>query len=31
LFHIPSGGADARITLLGATQQLMTAVALGAQ
>ena len=31
LFHIPSGGAEARITLLGATQQLMTAVALGAQ
>ena len=30
LFHIPSGGANARITLLGATQQLMTAVALGA-
>jgi hypothetical protein len=31
LFHIPSGGSEARITLLGATQQLMTAVALGAQ
>jgi hypothetical protein len=31
LFHIPSGGAEARITLLGATQQLMTAIALGAQ
>ena len=31
LFHIPAGGADTRITLLGATQQLMTAVALGAQ
>lgn len=31
LFHIPAGGADSRITLLGATQQLMTAVALGAQ
>lgn len=31
LFHIPAGGADQRITLLGATQQLMTAVALGAQ
>ena len=31
LFHIPSGGAEQRITLLGATQQLMTAVALGAQ
>jgi len=31
LFHIPSGGVEARITLLGATQQLMTAVALGAQ
>jgi hypothetical protein len=31
LFHIPAGGSEARISLLGATQQLMTAVALGAQ
>ncbi|HEY7854118.1 MAG TPA: hypothetical protein VIB80_03265 [Aquiluna sp.] len=31
LFHIPVGGSDSRISLLGATQQLMTAVALGAQ
>jgi hypothetical protein len=31
LFHIPAAGSDNLITLLGATQQLMTAVALGAQ
>lgn len=31
LFHIPAAGSDSRISLLGATQQLMTAVALGAQ
>lgn len=31
LFHIPAAGSDQRITLLGATQQLLTAVALGAQ
>ena len=31
LFHIPAAGAESRIKLLGATQQLMTAVALGAQ
>ena len=31
LFHIPAAGSDSRIKLLGATQQLMTAVALGAQ
>lgn len=31
LFHIPAAGSESRITLLGATQQLMTAVSLGAQ
>jgi hypothetical protein len=31
LFHIPAAGSESRIKLLGATQQLMTAVALGAQ
>ncbi len=31
LFHIPAAGSESRISLLGATQQLMTAVALGAQ
>ena len=31
LFHIPAAGSDNLITLLGATQQLLTAVALGAQ
>jgi hypothetical protein len=31
LFHIPASGSGTRISLLGATQQLMTAVALGAQ
>lgn len=31
LFHIPAAGSQNLITLLGATQQLMTAVALGAQ
>jgi hypothetical protein len=31
LFHIPAAGSDNLITLLGATQQLMTAEALGAQ
>ena len=31
LFHIPAAGSEARVRLLGATQQLLTAVALGAQ
>jgi hypothetical protein len=31
LFHIPASGSEARVRLLGATQQLLTAVALGAQ
>jgi hypothetical protein len=31
LFHIPAAGSESRISLLGATQQLLTAVALGAQ
>ena len=31
LFHIPAAGSDNLITLLGATQQLLTAVALGTQ
>lgn len=31
LFHVPAAGSESRISLLGATQQLMTAVALGAQ
>ncbi|NCX64756.1 MAG: hypothetical protein EBX01_05790, partial [Actinobacteria bacterium] len=29
LFHIPVAGGDAQVRLLGATQQLLTAVALG--
>jgi hypothetical protein len=31
LFHIPASGSESRVTLLGATQQLLTAVSLGAQ
>jgi hypothetical protein len=31
LFHIPAAGSENLITLLGATQQLMTAVSLGAR
>ena len=31
LFHVPAAGSESRINLLGATQQLMTAVSLGAQ
>ena len=29
LFHVPATGGDAQVRLLGATQQLLTAVALG--
>ena len=29
LFHVPIAGSDARVTLLGATQQLLTAITLG--
>jgi hypothetical protein len=29
LFHIPAAGSDSRVTLLGATQQLLTSVSLG--
>jgi hypothetical protein len=29
LFHIPAAGSESRVTLLGATQQLLTAVSLG--
>lgn len=31
LFHIPAAGSEARVTLLGATQQLLTSVSLGAR
>jgi len=31
LFHVPIAGSDARATLLGASQQLLTAIALGAR
>ena len=31
LFHVPIAGSDARVTLLGATQQLLTAITLGAR
>jgi hypothetical protein len=29
IFHVPAAGSESRVTLLGATQQLLTAIALG--
>ena len=29
IFHVPAAGSENRVTLLGATQQLLTAIALG--
>jgi len=31
LFHVPAVGSESRVTLIGATQQLLTAVSLGAR